>query len=41
MASGFLAHIFQHEVDHLNGILFIDKAKDIEEYDPNAKNEEN
>lgn len=33
-AGGFLAHIFQHEVDHLNGILFIDKAKDIEEYDP-------
>lgn len=30
-ASGLLAHIFQHEVDHLNGILFIDKAKDIEE----------
>jgi peptide deformylase len=25
-ASGLLAHIFQHEVDHLNGILFIDKA---------------
>ena len=22
--SGFLAHIIQHEVDHLNGILFID-----------------
>lgn len=30
-ASGIMAHIFQHEVDHLNGILFIDKAKDIEE----------
>ncbi len=24
--SGLLAHIFQHEVDHLNGILYIDKA---------------
>lgn len=33
-ASGILAHIFQHEVDHLNGILFIDKAKDIQEFDP-------
>lgn len=33
-ASGFLAHIFQHEVDHLAGILFIDKAKDLEEFDP-------
>ena len=30
-ASGLLAQIFQHEVDHLNGILFIDKAKDIHE----------
>jgi peptide deformylase len=29
--SGLLAHIFQHEIDHLNGILFIDKAKDIHE----------
>jgi peptide deformylase len=30
-AGGLLAHIFQHEVDHLNGILFIDKARDIHE----------
>lgn len=30
-ASGLLAQIFQHEVDHLNGILFIDKAKDLHE----------
>lgn len=33
-ASGLLAHIFQHEVDHLNGTLFIDKAKDLEHIDP-------
>lgn len=33
-ASGLLAHIFQHEVDHLNGILFIDKAKDVKKYEP-------
>lgn len=26
-ADGFLARIFQHEVDHLNGKLFTDKAK--------------
>ena len=26
-ASGFLAHIFQHEMDHLEGILYTDKAK--------------
>ncbi len=30
-ASGLLAQIFQHETDHLNGILFIDQAKDIKE----------
>ncbi len=28
-ASGLLAHIFQHETDHLNGILFIDKARNV------------
>lgn len=28
-ATGLLAQIFQHEVDHLNGILFIDKAHDL------------
>ena len=33
-ASGLLSHIFQHEVDHLNGVLFIDKAKDLKEYEP-------
>lgn len=30
-ASGLLAQIFQHETDHLKGILFIDHAKDIVE----------
>lgn len=29
--SGLLAHIVQHEVDHLNGVLFIDNARDIRE----------
>ncbi len=33
-ASGLLAQIFQHETDHLNGILFIDKAKNVEELAP-------
>ena len=28
-ASGFLARAFCHEYDHLDGILYIDKAKDI------------
>jgi len=26
-ANGWLARIFQHEVDHLNGILYVDRAK--------------
>lgn len=39
-ASGFLAHIFQHEIDHLNGILFIDKARDIQEFDPHEATED-
>lgn len=29
-ASGFKARAFQHEIDHLNGIIFTDKATDIE-----------
>lgn len=29
--SGLLSQIFQHEIDHLNGILFIDHAHDIKE----------
>jgi peptide deformylase len=28
-ANGLMARIFQHEVDHLDGVLFIDKARDI------------
>ncbi len=30
-AEGFFARVIQHEVDHLNGVLFIDKAKDLRE----------
>lgn len=33
-ASGLLAQIFQHEIDHLNGILFIDKATELENIPP-------
>ena len=32
--SGLLAQVFQHEIDHLNGILFIDKAKDVKDIPP-------
>lgn len=33
-ASGLLAQIFQHETDHLDGVLFIDKAKEVENMPP-------
>jgi peptide deformylase len=32
--KGLLAQIFQHEIDHLDGILFLDTAKDLREIDP-------
>jgi peptide deformylase len=33
-ASGLLAQIFQHETDHLNGILFIDTAYNVHDIPP-------
>lgn len=36
--SGIIAQIFQHECDHLDGILFTDKAKELQEILP-QKNE--
>lgn len=33
-ASGFLAHVFQHEMDHLEGILYTDKATKLYDDDP-------
>lgn len=33
-ARGLLAQVFQHETDHLNGTLFIDSAKDVEDIPP-------
>jgi peptide deformylase len=30
-ARGWLARIFQHEIDHLDGVLYIDRAKNIYE----------
>ena len=35
-ASNILARIFQHEIDHLNGILFTDKAKSIRHADSSS-----
>ncbi len=34
-ATGLLAEIFQHEIDHLEGVLFIDKAINIRDLPPN------
>jgi peptide deformylase len=28
-AKGWLARIFQHEIDHLDGVLFTDRAKNV------------
>lgn len=33
-ASGLLAQIYQHETDHLDGVLFIDNAKDLVDLPP-------
>jgi peptide deformylase len=35
--TGLLAQIFQHEIDHLNGVLFIDHAHDIKEMSDEEK----
>ena len=36
-ASGFLSHIFQHEMDHLDGILYTDKATEVYDDESTAK----
>ncbi len=36
-AWGILARVFQHETDHLEGKLFIDKAKNIQKITPEAR----
>jgi peptide deformylase len=30
--DGLLAHVMQHEIDHLNGILFVDHVKDMKTF---------
>lgn len=37
-ASGLLAQIFQHETDHLEGVLFVDKAVEVKEVLPEQIN---
>jgi peptide deformylase len=36
-AKGWLARIFQHEVDHLNGVLFTDLATQIYQLEPDER----
>ena len=38
-ASGLFARVIQHELDHLDGILFIDKAKNIKRFPQTLKDE--
>ncbi len=38
-AEGWLARVFQHEIDHLDGRLFIDVAKEIWEQKPQEEDE--
>ena len=42
-ASGFLAHVYQHEMDHLNGVLYTDKATRVydEEEEGEHKDDDN
>ncbi len=30
--KGLIAHVFQHETDHLNGVLFVDRVRDTTTY---------
>jgi peptide deformylase len=32
IAENLLAHVLQHEIDHLNGILFVDRVTDTKSY---------
>lgn len=38
-AGGIIAQAFQHEIDHLNGILFIDKASNMRDIPPEELDE--
>lgn len=38
--SGLLSQAFQHEIDHLNGVLFTDKATGLKEMKPEKNKEE-
>ena len=40
-AASFLSRIFQHEIDHLNGVLYVDHAHTVVDVDENLKPIEN
>ncbi|MBA3870094.1 MAG: peptide deformylase [Anaerolineae bacterium] len=40
-AEGWLARVFQHEIDHLDGRLYIDIAKEVWEVNPEDEDDEN
>lgn len=35
-ASGLIAHVIQHELDHLKGVLFTERATSLEDWDDHA-----
>lgn len=39
--EGFLARCIQHEIDHLNGVLYIDHIQDNELYDDQTRQKVN
>jgi peptide deformylase len=39
-AEGYLARIFQHEIDHLDGVLYTDKCSNLREVEPGTEEEE-
>lgn len=39
-SSGLMAQIFQHEMDHLDGVLFIDKAVNVRDLPPDTQTNE-
>lgn len=38
-AEGYLARIFQHEIDHLDGVLYTDKCENLHEVKPGTEEE--
>lgn len=39
-ASGLLSQIFQHETDHLDGTLYVDKAEEVFEAEPEPEDQD-